>query len=1051
MEIFMKKILLLSALALMAGSAFAEIVSIPMQYTGQPAKDLVDSNGKPLSVVQSKLIWAKTKDLSSLNPKETDIWKDTLGKKLSVSDDDYKISKNEIFDYVDKVVSNVGSFRFVMTEKSSESQKRNFNVWIRKDSRSVLLRKNLLRKLGYNVPKFEHKQNIKVKFKGLASLKAFLDEMELATFADSDRWRIATDEDKFIITLQDVVVFQTSTEIYDLAEGQIGADNIAHRRSLNALAIAYALVDLRESVDGFPWSVGKVNNKVTLLDIISGDAFTTTYNDALWMVKRISKLKEKDFKEIVDQAYFPESVGALLTEKLMARFNSIERIFVDGAKELKVNPEISDISGELVKGRLTQDNWKGHASRYSFDDTESPLSKDEMVAYFKSKFYSGVIDNLVSYVNDNYLYETDIQEAAIERAIQAQRDQFINLFETGKFQKVPFSAWVIPTAKGHISASRDIVTGSYLGTDNLIQIADSIEFIGEVGAFVGTLGVPVEVQLYASGAARFSRSYTHVKSIKSIKKALKEPFRNIIVPNVKRKKSQSIITMIDSLQSEAFQKLEGEERTAEIEKIFKEFNKVLEIGDSLIIANNLILSGTVAGGYKIPLETMNVEAIMQLNTRKVNIWRMHVTRSSDTTFQVYKSRANSFGKGAGFAVKAYVPIISLNFDKQSGKVETKFHSINFSNQDEDKQTIRKLVELRQVLVENSTELMTKSQKPFIINHNFTESSGSGRFLTRQSLNVKLLDDLKITHPEDYVTKFYIRSLSKLRGKNYMQVAYDILNSIIEEKLDLDNVSLRNSESGNPGDSFHGESFSRVTTTEVPYNDEDSEIPFENYSQVKSQWKGWAADKNKLKEIKKEIDRKYGKDIFNDELFYDTNKIKLYTVDVVLSLYASGIENMIYMDHDEYMAIIERELILPWPENRSHFIRRGGRRFNKYKRDRSRIIQEIAAAHIALSSDYESLMTPAQKSIDMSLLIDTAEAMLPFKVFDHIVGGDENYYLKGVINGFRVGTENGEEAIVSHAMGEYGSEFSGGIADTLRNAIKISQGELGAYWFLRRVQ
>lgn len=1047
----MKNAILISCLALMVGSAWAEIVSIPLNYIGQPAKDLVDETGKPLSVIESKIIWARKEDLSHLNPKETDIWKNEIGKKLKKSDDDYKVNAGEVFKYVDKVVSNVGSFRFVMSENSPGSKKRNFNVWVRKDSRSVLLRKNLLRKLGYRVPKFQHKQEVKVQFKGMASLKAFIEELEISTFADADRWRINTDENNFVVTLQDVIIFQASTEIYDLAEGQIGADNIAHRRSLNSLAIPYALVDLRESVDGFPWSLGKVDNKVALLDIISGDAFSTTYDDAVWMIKRISKLKESDFREIVEQAYFPKSVELLLVQKLKARFNSIQRIFIKNGKEFDVNPEISDDSGELKRGRLTQDNWQGHASRYSFDDTESPLSKDEMTAYFKSKFYSGVIDNLVTYVNDNFLYETDIQKVAIEKAIDAQRQQFINLFETGKFQKIPFSAWAIPTAKGHIAASRDIITGSYLGTDNLIQIADSIEFIGEVGVFVGTLGLPVEVQLYASGAARFSRSYTHVKSIKSIKKALKEPFRNIIVPKVKRKKAKSIVSMIDSLQSEDFKKLEGEERTAELEKIFKEFNNVMEIGDSLIIANNLITSGTVAGGYRIPFEALDVEAIAQINARKVNIWRIHITRASETTFQVYKSKANSFGRGLGFSVKTYVPIVSLNFDKQSGQVQTKFHSINFSNQDEDKETIRKLVELRQVLVENSTELMTKKQKPFIIDHNFTESSNSGRFLTRQSLSVKLLDNLKITHPEDFVTEFYIRSISKLNGKNYMQVAYDILNSIIEDKLEIDNINLRNAESGNPGDSFHGESFSRVTTTEIPYNDEDSEIPFENYSQVKSQWKGWAADRNKLKEIKQEIDRKYGKDIFNDELFYDTNRIKLYTVDVLLSIYAGGIDNVIGMDHSEFMNTINSELILPWPENRSHYIRRGGRRFNKYKRDRSRLIQEVAAAHRALNSDYQNLMSPEQKSIDMTLIIDTIEAMLPFKTFDYLVGGDENYYLKGVVNGFRVGTENGEESIISHAMGEYGSEFSGGIADTLRNAIKISQGELGAYWFLRRVQ
>ena len=70
------------------------------------------------------------------------------------------------------------------------------------------------------------------------------------------------------------------------------------------------------------------------------------------------------------------------------------------------------------------------------------------------------------------------------------------------------------------------------------------------------------------------------------------------------------------------------------------------------------------------------------------------------------------------------------------------------------------------------------------------------------------------------------------------------------------MSFSNAESGNPGDSFHGESFSRQVMTEVPYNHLEQEIPFENYSQIKSQWKGWKAGRSKLMKIKKEIQEKY---------------------------------------------------------------------------------------------------------------------------------------------------------------------------------------------------
>lgn len=1046
----MKKLLLLSILCVLSYTASAEIVSIPMQYTGQPAKDLVDSQKKPLSVMEAKLVWARTHDLSNLNPKETDIWKDNIGKTLRESDDNLSIDSRETFKYIDKVISSVGTFRFVARE--TKGAKRNLNIWLSKDSRSILLRKNLLRKLGYTVPKIQHQQKVKIKFKGKASMDAFLEEVQNGTFADSDRWRVNTDEEKFVLTLQDVLIYEANTKLYNLAMGEVNDSVLLHRRVMNTLAIPFSIVDLRESVDGFPWSVGKLNNKVVLLDIISGDAFTTTYYDALWMIKRLSKLTRKDFEEIVSLSYFPKSVRLLMVEKLISRFNSLEKIFDKDAKIIKVNHTISDGSGELVQGRLTQDNWDGHAARYSFDDTESPLSKDEMTAYFKSKFYSGVIQNLVTHVNENYLYNTDIQKSAIEQAVKAQKQQFLDFFETGQFKRVPYSAWIVPTAKGNISASRDIITGSYLGTDNLIQIADSIEFIGEVGAFVGTLGLPIEAQVYAVGGARFSRAYTHVKSIKSIKKALKEPFRNIIVPDLKRRKSKSIIQMIDSLQSKEFAALEEEERSTELDAIFKEFNKVLEVGDSIIISNNLITSGTLIGGYKIPVGRASLEAMLQMNARRVNLWRLHITRSNENTFQVYKSKVNSFGKGFGFQLKAYVPIISLNWDKQSGRIVTRFHSVEFDKTEKTKETVKKLIQLRQVFVENSTELMHKAKKPFIIQHDFTEDSRNSRVLTKQNKKVELLDKLKITHPENYETEFYIRSITRLTGKNYIQVAYDVLNAIIQEVFEEDNVSFQNAESGNPGDSFHGESYSRQSMTEVPYNHEDSEIPFENYAHVKSQWKGWSASRGKLVSIKEQIDKKYGKGIFNDELFYDTDLIKLYTVNVTLSLYAGGIQHMIDFDHDKLMNLVNDEIVIPWPKGKSHFVRRGHRRgFNKYRRTRSKVIQRISAAHNTLRGSYSRLVSPAQKSKSITLLIDSMESMMPFKTFSTIVGGDENYYLKGGINGFRVGTENGEESIVSHAIGEFGSEFTGGILDTLRNAIKISQGELGAYWFLRRIQ
>lgn len=1043
--------ILLPFMVLWSFCSSAEVVSIPLQYTGEPAHDLVDREGKLLSKIEVKKYFKKNGELDSLNPKQTDIWSNQLGVALTQDQDNLSLKKNELYAYMDKVVASIGSFRFVMRETDKDGKKRNFNVWLRKDSRSLLLRKNLLRKLGYTVPKLQHKQEIKVQFKGLISMNSFIDDIELGTFADANRWIVDKNEETYTLTLQDVLVFQTSTEIYDLSEGQIASDNILHRRSLNALSIPYALVDVRESVDGFDWSVGQVDNKVVLFDIISGDAFSTTFYDAKWMVRRLAKLTKDDLKEIVDGSFLPDSVRLLLVEKLASRRNSLVKIFFPKMNMLEVEEDVSDGLGELVNGRLTKDKWEGHAARYSFDDTESPLSKDEMVAYVKSKFYSAVIENLVNLVNSELLYSTDIQEKAIEHAVAAQEEQWQNFFKTGEFNEIPFSGFVVPTAKGNIAASRSIVTGNYLGTENRIQIADNLEFIGEVGAFIGTLGLNTNQVLYASGAARFSRSYSHIKSILSIKKALKEPFRNILVPYLRKKKAKNIVSMIDDLQSEEFNNASDEEKDTMVKDVFKELDNVMEVGDSLIVTNNLIFSGGLTGGYQIPYEQMNVNALLNINARKVNLWRLHITRSQDKTFQVYRSKASSLGYGAGLSADAYIPVMTLRIDKQSGAIKTEFHSVSFVDGEEVKEKIKKLTQLRQVIVSNSTELMTKAQAPFKVSHNFAESSRSAKILQEQSLNVHLVDEIKIKHPEGYEAKFFVRRKSSLSGQNYLQVGYDLLNGIISNASDSDVVDVSNTESGNPGDSFYGNSFSRVTSVELPLLDEGSEIPFENFAQVKSQWKGWIAGKQKINEIRKEIQNKYGQQIFNDELFFGTDEIELYSVDVTLSIYQYGLESLMKFDNRKFAKIIKDDLTLPWPKERSHFVYRGQRRFNKYRRDKSLVTQKVIYAQKQLSSDYENLLEPNLKSQYLTLVIDVIEKMLPFEQFKVLVGGDENFYLKGSINGFRGGIEDGEEAIISHSIGEYGSEFTNGIGDTLRSAINISGGELGAYWFLRRVQ
>ncbi len=54
--------------------------------------------------------------------------------------------------------------------------------------------------------------------------------------------------------------------------------------------------------------------------------------------------------------------------------------------------------------------------------------------------------------------------------------------------------------------SRNIVTGTYLGTDNLVQLADSVGVVVGAGVFAGTTGLPTPLTAYASAEAVLLRS-----------------------------------------------------------------------------------------------------------------------------------------------------------------------------------------------------------------------------------------------------------------------------------------------------------------------------------------------------------------------------------------------------------------------------------------------------------------------------------------------------------------------------------------------------------------
>src|SRR5690606_4396781 len=134
-------------------------------------------------------------------------------------------------------------------------------------------------------------------------------------------------------------------------------------------------------------------------------------------------------------------------------------------------PEVS-YQDELIEGEIVKEFFDGYASRFSYGDPESPFSASELGSFALSRTQSLLIDAGISSLNK--LMGTQDQDKYVELLNGIIKNQ-------GPF--FPTQAIAIPTFHGSLILSRDIVTGSYLGTNNKVQLVDNFGVSFDAGVF----------------------------------------------------------------------------------------------------------------------------------------------------------------------------------------------------------------------------------------------------------------------------------------------------------------------------------------------------------------------------------------------------------------------------------------------------------------------------------------------------------------------------------------------------------------------------------------
>lgn len=967
---------------------------IPKFYSITPAVDLIFNNQLLDPEQAHHFARSGEIDLSELNPIETtNIW--SAKEKIQ---DDTIIDIDEVpeVEFQSKLISRLGIYRF--TAISNKNEVVNFSFG--KKIHNFLLRKNLLRKLGYYVPKIQYIKKIKVNFETSIDRDIFIAELADQTMAASERFIL--EETKTSLTLIDGLAMEAQNNIYNLALGTLPKHLIQGRRILRAVYVPLALVDVPESVNMMPWIAGR--EILENIKLYHSQDLVNTYGpaleDAKWITRKIQTLTRNDWEEIVSQAFYPKAVEALLTEKIIARRNHLQELFLSPAP-LVFNSLVS-YEDALENGELIQETFPGFVDRFSFGDPDSPFSTDEMSYFFMSKLMSTTITNAIAQFNSAPFMGVDEQQKVKEH-VQKIYEQ------NGMFYESPLKAWFFPTARGQLVVSRDIVTGSYMGTSNQVQLVDTIGGFAEAGIFMGVDGLGEVVNASGRGTLSYQRTYSHIKPIKTLKKALKEPFKNMLVPIILNKLGNSLSATANQLQ---------------LISIVKELKDTLSVGESFIITDSL--GGNLAFDAKVSISSIGwldpklLQAYAQVMSRRMIIKRLHITRSDENTIQVYNDLGKSNQLMFTFKLNSYLPILSINGRKKKGNATTEYYQIQLN--DEAPKLALNLNALKQTLKRSSASSLNRAQTPYHITHDFKERGRTTNLFIFERNKIKSFDEIAVTHPKGATRNFLRRYDAFTKGIDIEGYAIESISNLVNLLWDQQ-VFINQTSLMNPGYGIFGKASNEIIVTEAEKSPENI---INKFTTVKILYNGWKAKKKRLLNIMRKLTRRFGENFFSEVSLQNTNSVLLYQIGVDLYISQSGHTNLYRFEHADLTQVYQGYYSIKDPEIISHKVDHIMYLLGKIK------LNEKNYPSFALEK--------------LNQLIDQLVEDFDIKGLRAIFG-KKGILVTAKMEGFRQGDEMGDKPLISDTYG-----YIEGISSPLMQVMdktKIGRGELLLDWMMER--
>lgn len=950
----------------------------------------------------------KQVDLSLLQPKPNEIW---APEKNSLNDQEsIELEENETLTFEGALTSNSGLFRFNAVPQSSSKI---YTIHIDKTLHSLLLRKNILRQLGYKIPAIKYLKKVFIQFNSVEDREQFLKkDIPENTLGAAGRW--VKNVNELTIELQDLAVTEPSeNDFYNVAMG-IPTQTI-NSRTLRSLLIPYSMLNLHESVNQYSWVNGKIDNRAVILSHFTGNDFATTLEDAQWMIRRFNLLSREEIQESVEQAFFPSDISAVLVEKIISRRNSLNRLFNEKSNDISYDQKIT-IGSSVKNGKVQQKDFQGYASRFAYGDAESPF--EQLKYYLYSKIQSNAIDNLVTKFN-SYLEGYDLAKTRTAFFKKQFEDGLKHFLETGEIRPIGIDTWSSPFVNASIIFSRDIVLGNYLGTDNLVQLADTFGASVNLGVHLGVEGIGDNLAGSVRAGTSIVRTFSHVKPVKNLKQSLKEPYKNMFVNLLKNSLKERYFSLAELKNSTESK----DEKAKKVQGLLKEIDQYLDTGESLIMTDRLMPSANV----KINLNTGLIGAGVGVGAGITTVNRIHVYKKSPKILQIYDDAGFVRDINLSFDIKEYISILKLTGRFDKGNYKIKSYMVNLSSDlEENPNLYLNSLAVYNVLKDKNFEVLNEQVVPVNLDATFKDRTFNFSLLFWKTKAIKGKTYYELSAKDGVHGSYFSLNKDFSSGINSESFSKQMANHYLEEQS-KGNISISEESADNPGDSFFGRSYTQSIRYEASLN---AEKKFENkFLSLSDSKQGWALSSKKLKKMMEKVNKKFQTTLF-DVAQIDFGKLRLFRVGYHVNLYDRGIQrlNSIKISEIDIIETRYKKEIGCVSEDQNinspscgdlSILKRDLRKCQKSKNE-----EETAACNVELGDD---LLT-----------------YLKFNDFKQIIGIN-NLYVYGTMDGFRQNSEILNDTVYSNTVGQIGSKEWNGPLDVVRELLGLSGGEFSGSW------